>query len=87
MPKDAKRFDVADWARSTKRPTGGSTCTLCAAVPGVREAIATILDMRKHGQTSVSQAQVCKMLAAEYKLRVAPTTLHRHVTLHLEAKW
>jgi hypothetical protein len=87
VPKDAKRFDVADWARSTKRPTGGSTCTLCAAVPGVREAIATILDMRKHGQTSVSQAQVCKMLAAEYKLRVAPTTLHRHVTLHLEAKW
>jgi hypothetical protein len=82
-----KKFDPVVWARSTRRKTGGSMCSLCAAAQDVQEALATIIEMKQKGETVVSQAQVAKMLGDEYGMKLSTSTVHKHISVHLGAKW
>lgn len=82
-----KKFDPVDWARSTKPKTGGLMCSLCVAAPAVREVFETIVGMRQRGETRVSQAQVAKMLCDKYGIKVAASTVQKHVSSHLGMKW
>jgi hypothetical protein len=83
VPKKSP-FDIAVWARSTKRKTGGLMCTLCAAAPDVQEALKTIKRMRLNKESNVSVAQIQKMLAEEMSFRTNSTSLSRHMREHLK---